>query len=106
LATYAVAHPARMTITVDVEVVKQHRLGLLTEDVEVERRSTLDVPDAGVLTSVTEIKLGQVAARADHLAEQMRDLADAIDQWLLSARATDGQVALALDLITSGVLAL
>ena len=78
-----------MTITVDMEVVKRHRLGLLTEDVEVERSWTLDVPNAGVLTSVAEIKLGQVAARADHLAEQVRDFADALDQWLVSARATD-----------------
>ena len=42
-----------MTIAVDVDLVRQHRLGLLADDVEVESRASLDPPDAGALTGVT-----------------------------------------------------
>ncbi len=41
------AHPGAMTISVDVAVIRQHRLGLLTDADEVRRRCALDPPDVG-----------------------------------------------------------
>ncbi len=95
-----------MTITVDVDMVRQHRLGLLGDGTEIERRAVLDRPEAGRLTPVTEVRLDRIEERAARTAELLRGLADALDQWLAAARATDGEVAMGLDLLTSGVLAL
>ena len=92
-------------LTVDADVVKQHRLGLLTDDVEVESRSSLDPPDAGVVGGATALALGQPATRADGLGEELRALADALARWVEAALATDGEVGLALDWVMAGVLA-
>ena len=109
LAAYAAAQSARMTqqgfLAVDLEIVKQHRLGLLADDVEVESRSSLDPPDAGVLSGVTAVALGQLATRADGLGEELRALADALARWVGATLATDGEVGLGLDLVMAGVLA-
>jgi hypothetical protein len=95
-----------MTIAVDVDLLRQHRLGLVAEADEIQRRSCLDPPDAGALTAVTAETLDHLSWRADGLAEHLRELADAIDRWLTVAQASDGEVGLGLDLLTSGVLAL
>jgi hypothetical protein len=93
-------------IAVDVDLLRQHRLGLLAEADEIEQRSRLDPPDAGTLTAVTAEALDHLSMRADRFAEHLRELADAIDRWLAVAHASDGEVGLGLDLLTSGVLAL
>ena len=92
-------------LAVDADVVKQHRLGLLADDVEVESRSSLDPPEAGMVSAVTAIAVGQLAARADELGEEMRALADALATWLEATAATDGEVGLGLDWVMAGVLA-
>ena len=92
-------------LAVDLAVVKQHRLGLLADDVEVESRSSLDPPAAGVVSGATALALGQLAARADGLGEELRALADALARWVEVALATDGEVGLTLDWMTAGVLA-
>ena len=92
-------------LAVDPDVVKQHRLGLLADDVEVESRSSLDPPDAGVVSGATALALGQLATRADELGEELRALADALARWVEAASATDGEVGLALDWVMAGVLA-
>jgi hypothetical protein len=95
-----------MTISVDVDLLRQHRLGLLAEADEIERRACLDPPDAGALTAVTAETLDHLSSCAERLAAHQRDLADALDRWLTCAHAADGEVGLGLDLLTSGVLAL
>jgi hypothetical protein len=92
-------------LVVDTDVVKQHRLGLLADDVEVESRSSLDPPDAGVVSGATALALGQLATRADGLGEELRALADALARWVEAAFASDGEVGLALDWVMAGVLA-
>lgn len=67
-----------MTIAVDVDLLRQHRLALLAEADELEGSSS-----------------GHV-----------RELADALERWLGVAHATDGEVGLGLDLLTAQVLAL
>ena len=42
-----------MTIAVDVDLLRQHRLALLAEADEIARTSNLDPPDTGPLTAVT-----------------------------------------------------
>jgi RecB family exonuclease len=95
-----------MTIAVDVDLLRQHRLALLAEADEIERRACLDPPDAGALTALTAEALDHFTSFAGRLAEHLRELADALDRWLTVARASDGEVGLGLDLLTSGVLAL
>jgi hypothetical protein len=95
-----------MTIAVDVDLLRQHRLGLLAEADEIERRACLDPPDAGALTTVTAGALEDLSSRTARLAEHLRELADGIERWLVVAHASDGQVGLGLDLLTSKVLAL
>jgi len=92
-------------LAVDLEIVKQHRLGLLADDVEVESRSGLDPPDAGVVSGVTAVALGQLATRADGLGGELRALADALARWAEAPLAADGEVGLGLDLVMAGVLA-
>ncbi len=92
-------------LAVDTDVVKQHRLGLLADDVEVESRSSLDPPDAGVVSGATALALGQLATRADELGEQLRALADALAKWVEATLATDGEVGVALDWLMAGELA-
>jgi len=109
-ATYDAVHSPvmtmGMTIAVDVDLLRQHRLGLLAEADEIERRACLDPPDAGALTGVTADTLEHLSSRAGRLAAHLRELADALDRWLSVAHASDGEVGLGLDLLTSGVLAL
>jgi hypothetical protein len=95
-----------MTIAVAVDLLRQHRLGLLLEADEIERLSCLDPPDVGALTSVTSDTLDLITGQADRLAEHLRELAEALDCWQVVARAADGEVGIGLDLLTSGVLAL
>jgi len=95
-----------MTIAVDVDLLRQHRLALLAEADEVERCSTPDPPDTGPLTAVTAEALDRLSQRAERLAGHVRELADALERWLGVARATDGEVGLGLDLLTAQVLAL
>jgi hypothetical protein len=95
-----------MTITVDVDLLRQHRLGLLAEADEIERGSSLDPPDVGPLTSVTAEALQRLSDRAQRRAGDARELADALERWLVVADATDGDVGIGLDLLTSQVLAL
>ena len=95
-----------MTIAVDVDLLRQHRLGLLAEADEIERRACLDPPDLGALTSMTADTLAHLEGRARRLAEHLRELADAADRWVSLAHAADGEVGIGLDLLTSGVLAL
>jgi hypothetical protein len=95
-----------MTIAVDVDLLRQHRLALLAEADEIERSSSLDPPDVGALTSVTAEALDRVTQRAERLAGHARELADALERWLDVAGATDGEVGLGLDLLTAQVLAL
>jgi hypothetical protein len=95
-----------MTIAVDVELLRQHRLALLAEADEVERSSCLDPPDTGPLAAVTAEALDMVSQRAERLAGHARELADALERWLGVAHATDGEVGLGLDLLTAQVLAL
>ncbi len=92
-------------LAVDADVVKLHRLALLAEDVEVESRSSLDPPDAGVVSGVTAVALGQLATRADDLGEELRTLADALATWVAATLATDGDAGLGLDWVLAGVLA-
>ena len=66
-----------MTITVDVDLLPQHRLALLAEADEIERASILDPPDAGALSSVTTDALERLSHRAQQLAGHARELADA-----------------------------
>jgi hypothetical protein len=96
----------RMTIYVDLDVVGRHRECLLGDALEIERRAVLDRPDSGPVRAVTDLKLERIEERAHRLAELMTGLADALDRWLVAAHATDGEVAVDLDLLTSGVLAL
>ena len=95
-----------MTIAVDVDLLRQHRLGLLAEADEIEHSSSLDPPDVGPLTSVTAEALHRLSERAQRRAADARELADALDRWLVVADATDGDVGIGLDLLTSQVLAL
>ena len=95
-----------MTIAVDVDLLREHRLGLLAEADEIERRASLDPPDAGALTWVTAETLQHLSSRAGRLADHLRELADALDRWRSVAHAADGEVGLGLDLLASGVLAL
>ena len=95
-----------MTITVDVDLLRQHRLGLLAEADEIERSSSLDPPDVGPLTAVTAEALQRLSERAQRRAGDARELADALERWLVVADATDGDVGVGLDLLTSQVLAL
>ena len=93
-------------IAVDVDLLRQHRRGLLAEADEIERRACLDPPEAGALTAVTAETLDHLSSYAARLADHLRELADAIDRWLVVAHASDGEVGLGLDLLTSRVLAL
>ena len=95
-----------MTIAVDVDLLRQHRLALLAEADEIERGSSLDPPGAGPLTPVTAEVLDRLSQRAERLAGHLRELADALERWLTVAHATDGEVGLGLDLLTSQGLAL
>jgi hypothetical protein len=95
-----------MTIKVDVDVLGRHREGLCTNATEIERRAPLDRPTAGGAQGVTDAKLERIEERAHRLAELMRELADALDRWVSTTRATDGEVGVGLDLLTSQVLAL
>jgi hypothetical protein len=95
-----------MTIAVDVDLLRQHRLALLAEADEVGRRSTLDPPDTGPLTAVSAEALDRLSHRSERLAGHARELADALERWLGVAHATDGEVGLGLDLLTAQVLAL
>ena len=95
-----------MTITVDVDLLRQHRLALLAEADEVERCSSLGPPDTGPLTAVTAGALDRLSQRAERLAGHVRELADALERWVGVAHATDGEVGLGLDLLTAQVLAL
>ena len=95
-----------MTIAVDVDLLRQHRLALLAEADEFERCSTLDPPDTGTLTAVTAEALDRLSHRSELLAGHVRELADALERWLGVAHATDGEVGLGLDLLTAQVLAL
>jgi hypothetical protein len=95
-----------MTIAVDVDLLRQHRLALLAEADEIERCSSLDPPDAGPLTPVTAEALDRLSQRAERLAGHVHELADALERWLGVAHATDGEVGLGLDLLTAQVLAL
>ena len=95
-----------MTIAVDVDMLRQHRLALLAEADEVARCSSLDPPDTGPLSAVTAEALDRVSQRAERLAGHVRELADALERWLGVAHATDGEVGLGLDLLTAQVLAL
>ena len=90
----------------DVDVVVRHRECLLGDAVEIDRRAVLDRPDSGPAQGVTDVKLDRIEERAHRLAELMTELSDALDRWLVAAHATDGEVAVDLDLLTSGVLAL
>jgi hypothetical protein len=95
-----------MTIAVDVDLLRQHRLALLAEADEIVRTSCLDPPDTGPLTAVTAEALDRLSQRAERLAGHLRELADALERWLTVAHATDGEVGLGLDLLTSQGLAL
>jgi hypothetical protein len=95
-----------MTIKVDVDVVGRHREWLGTDATEIERRAVLDRPTAGGAQAVTDAKLERIEERGLRLAQLMRELADALDRWVAATRATDGEVAVGLDLLTSRVLAL
>jgi hypothetical protein len=95
-----------MTIKVDVETVRQHVQGLLDAGLEIERRAVLDRPDAGAVRAVTDAKLDRIEERAHRLADLLTELSDALDRWFAAAHAVDGEVAVGLDLLTSGVLAL
>ena len=95
-----------MTIAVDVDLLRQHRLALLAEADEVGRSSTLDPPDTGPLSAVTAEALDRLSHRSERLAGHLRELADALERWLGVAHATDGEVGLGLDLLTAQVLAL
>ena len=63
-----------MTIAVDVDLLRQHRLGLLADADEIERRACLDPPDLGALTSTTADTLARLEGRARRLAEHLREL--------------------------------
>jgi hypothetical protein len=93
-------------VHVDPDVVAQHRECLLGDAVEIERRAVLDRPDSGRVQAVTDAKLERIEERAHRLVELMTELSDALDRWLVAAHATDGEVAVDLDLLTSSVLAL
>ena len=95
-----------MTIAVDVDLLRQHRLALLAEADEIGRGSSLHPPDAGPLTPVTVEALDRLSHRAERLAGHLRELADALERWLTVAHATDGEVGLGLDLLTAQGLAL
>ena len=95
-----------MTIAVDVDLLRQHRLALLAEADEIERAASLDPPDTGALTSVTAEALDRLSQRGERLAGHARELADALERWLSVAHATDGEVGLGLDLLTAQALAL
>lgn len=95
-----------MTIAVDVDLLRQHRLALLAEADEVERCPSLDPPDTGPLSAVTAEALDRLSQRAERLAGHVGELADALERWLGVAHATDGEVGLGLDLLTAQVLAL
>ena len=93
-------------VHVDLDVVGRHRECLLGDAVEIERRAVLDRPDSGRVQGVTDVKLERIEERAHRLAGLMTELSDALDRWLVAAHATDGEAAVDLDLLTSGVLAL
>ena len=95
-----------MTIAVDVDLLRQHRLGLLARAEEIARLSSFDPPDVGDLTAITADTLSRLSWRAERLAEHLRELADAIDRWVVASHAADGDVALTVDLLTSRGLAL
>jgi hypothetical protein len=104
LAAAGVTHDPRMTFTVDLAVVKQHRLGLLAQDVELHARSGLDPPEAGPLSRATEIALGHVGRRADRLGEELREVADALLRWAELTASADAAAASTLDLVMAGVM--
>jgi len=95
-----------VTISIDLDLLRQHRLSLRAEADEIDRRACLDPPDVGALTPATADALTRLEGRAGRLAAHLRELADAIDSWLGLAHGNDGEVALGLDLLTSRVLAL
>jgi hypothetical protein len=55
---------------------------------------------------MTADTLGRLSWRAERLADHLRELAEAIDHWLVASHATDGTVAVTVDLLTSKGLAL
>lgn len=93
-----------MTIAIEPSVLQRASRDLLHHSLAVLDDTTIPAPDTGASYCVTQQGIERIVERATLLADDLHDLGDSLDSFLVRAFAADGEIASVFDMVLAGGL--
>lgn len=93
-----------MTIAIEPSVLQRASRDLLRHSLAVLDDTTIPAPDTGASYCVTQQGIERIIERATLLADDLHDLGDSLDSFLVRAFAADGEIASVFDMVLAGGL--